>query len=1057
MVSLMIQNRFALALTSGLAFGLAACGGSSSSPGTSGSGAAMNVSVVSNGFGQLLPHTTTRLVNDEPSTQIIELRTIDDLVANVRANNPVLAGPIYPTSPILPTGQDGNQFMYARFTQPLMLDSILDPSPGGQASQGLTGAISVVALNPMTGETSPVQGRAFVGGQTYSGVVSGTPPLLPLQTWVELDGNGKPVATTVNGETPGLGFPGTQDDFGGSAELLSPNTFTFVVDSDGDLSTHESFPAGRHIRMRISTAVRGTGGAALQEQALASSLVGADTIAPEVLVAPPPLMSPQISPGNGDQNVDPMTDIRIEFSEPIQPLSLGDLPTGSPPDLSAAMQLMFGPSTSQTEVPFTILPVSIYDFSTWRLTPVFNFPGEGPAGQACGVFNRVDVFANTSQFLDLAGNTNSVPANTFFVTGEGPGLVNAPVAPEAIYVGFAGSNPGIGIVDLNGFGQTTGNPAFTASSPVLIEGESNFPNNPNVRFQGALMRPALTPGTCTFNGGSPGIFRLILDSSLNSLLVRAPIALTINDMMLGHALDSTFNNGPSPFGCQSGGQNVGGNLCAQNGRKMIQAIQTGPNTMGPPINNNPIILTSDGENLISWAPHPNPPALIFPPPCVQPFLGGQEPTSTDTVGAGLANLLVPAANPFGQPLLGIPPAGLLTTEQNTWFYGPSLPQAQVAACAPYFIRQQIGQFMYVIDRGRRELIILNSNRLSVIDRIQLPDPTQMAMSPNLDTLAISNQDTDTVSFIDINPTSATFHRVIHTAVVGNRPSGIAWEPGNEDILVANEADSSVTVISGFSLDARRTVSSNLNEPFDVAITPRQTNFGFQRNVYFAYVLNRNGRVALFESGPDDVGGWGFDNIIGVAPTTFTSPQAIQPDHIDLRSAVWIAHAGPIDLKTENPLNSTEGAVSKLGIVSGLIGQVPLGGLLNALIPNLRSLVIGVTASVGEAELSGRPVDIAFDNLRNYGGLANVFTSFSAGVPLPSNGKALVRAVGGGPVNTNEPRFMFAAVPFPTSGSGSIDVINIGAGFTILDTNPFQPGTQSIPAPGVSLVMDYFRQ
>ena len=42
---------------------------------------------------------------------------------------------------------------------------------------------------------------------------------------------------------------------------------------------------------------------------------------------------------------------------------------------------------------------------------------------------------------------------TFFTTGQGPGIVNAPIAPDAIYVGMVGSRPGVKIVDLNGFGH----------------------------------------------------------------------------------------------------------------------------------------------------------------------------------------------------------------------------------------------------------------------------------------------------------------------------------------------------------------------------------------------------------------------------------------------------------------------------------------------------------------------------------------------------------------------------------------------------------------------------
>ena len=1061
----MNNNRLSVAVFAGLALGLAGCGGNSGdSPGSGGSATAMSLVTVSNGFGQILPHTTFRLdSNDEVTSEIIDLRTIDDLITHVRDFNPVRPTPLYNAGAQLPNAQPGNHFVYATFTQDIGVDSVLDNTTGGQASQGLTGAITVVALDPMTGETTQVPGRAFIGGATYAGQPVGNPPTVPFETWVTLDDDGNPVAEDVGGETPGLGFPGTEDNFAGSAILTSPRTFVFVADSDNDLSTHETFPSNRQIRIRITTATLAANGNALEEPALGSSIVGTDSITPEILVAPPPLMSPQVSPGNGDQNVDPMTTVRVEFSEPIQPLSLGDLPTGDPPDLSAAVQLQFGPETSQTQVPFTVVPESVYDLSTYRLTPVFNFPGQGPPTVSlCDDFSRVDISINPGQFLDMAGNLNSQPASTFFTTGEGPGLVNTPVAPEAVYIGRQGAVPGVSVIDLNGYGQTTGNPeANLPGAPVLVEGRSNFPNNPNVLLQGSIMRPALSPGTCTFNGGSSGVFRLTLDSSLNDLLLRPPLVLSVNDMMLGHALDSAFNNGPAPFGCQSGGQNVGGNICAFDGIKMITAIQTGPNTIGPPINNNPILLQSQEENLISWAPHPNPPPLIFPPPCVQPFLNGQEPTSEFSVrpvnqgGLGLTNQLVPG-DPFGEPLVGIPPSGLLTSEQNAWWYGPTLPQPMPSACFPYMIRQQVGHFLYVIDRGRREVIVLNSNRMTVIDRIGLPDPTQLAMSPNLDTLAVTNQNSDLVTFIDIDPSSSTFNEIIVNTVVGDRPRGIAWEPGNEDILVCNEGENTVSILSAFSLQTRKIVSSQLSEPFEVAITPRQTNFGFFRNVYFAYILNRNGRVAFFESGPNEVNGWGFDDVIGIASAVFNSPQTLTPNHVDLRSGIWVAHSGPLDPKTETPGDITEGAVTNLSVVSGIQGQLPLN-VISLIIPNFRDLVLGVITSIGEDSLSGVPVALAFDNMRNYGGLANVFSTFSAGVPIPTNGKGLTRTVNGGAVNNNEPTYMFVGVPFPPFGVGGVDVIAVDGGFNDVDVNPYQPGNQSIPAPEVQVLMDYFSQ
>ncbi len=687
---------------------------------------------------------------------------------------------------------------------------------------------------------------------------------------------------------------------------------------------------------------------------------------------------------------------------------------------------------------------------------------------ACGVFNRVDVTVNSTQIVDLAGNANSLPATTFFETGEGPGLINAPVAPDAIYVAAAGPQPGVSVIDLNGFGQSTGNPTFDPASLMFQEGWSNFSYNPNVRLQGSLLLPALQVGSCTVDGGSAGVFTTTKDSNLDDLLASSPILQGASDMMLGHALDSSFNNAPAPFGCQAGG----GNLCALDGRKLFQVMQGGPNTLIPAtplVLNNPILNTQIGaENVISFAPHPNPPPLQFPPLCVSPYIGGQEPTSIVVVlpppstppppgyvnGLGLRNLLVPG-DPFGNPAGGLPPSGLLSPEQNSWFQGPHAPQAQPSLCTNYLIRQQVGQFLYVVDRVRREVVVFNSNRMTPIERIDVPDPTSLAMSPNLDFLAVSNQSVGLVTFIDINPASSTFHSRVKTTVVGSGPRGIAWEPGNEDILVCNEQDSTLSIISAFSLEVRKTVSSQLNQPFDVVITPRQTGFGFQRNVYFGYILNRNGGCTIYESGPNAVNGWGYDDTIGRAPYNFRQPKSLQVDPLALTSAVWILHEGEINVQTGQSAPAGTGAASHLEILSANLGQLPLPP---GLAPHMRSMTMCVNVSLGTSVLSGIPVDLAFDDQRNYGGLVNFTTSFSAGSALPINGKSLVRVVGGTPANTCEPKYMFVAVPNPTFGSeGVVDVVDIGGGFNRVDVNAFQPGVQSVPMPGVVSLANYFRQ
>ena len=1053
----MKQYWSALTLLGTAAIVFPACGGGG---GSSGGSSSMDLSQVSSGFGQLLPHTTLRLdpATGQPTQQLLSIRTDADLIANVTQTNPILPVPQYPASAILPSGAPGNHFVYVEFTNDIDVASVLDGSPGAQANGNLTGTVTLVALDPTTGAITPVQARAFINGFTYGNTVipNSNPPALPFEHWVALDsGTGRPKALVVDGATPGANFPGVASDFTGAEKLVSTHTIVFVADTNGDLSDNETFPANRELRLRATTAVRNTKGTFQKRQATVTFTVGADTLRPEVARTPPPLNEPLVTPSNGTIGVDPLTNVRIEFTEDIQPWSLGSLPNGAPPLPSSAIGVTFGPSTATVSVPFNVKPISVYDLTTYELIPAFNFPGEGPDAFQCGVFNRVTVAINPQQLKDLSANQNLLGGSTFFDTGEGPGLVNAPVMPDTIYLGRSGAIPGLSVIDLNGFGQSTGNPTFDQDHPV--QGNSNFPNNPNVRLQGASMRPPLAPGTCTVNGGSAGVFTLTKDSSLNDLLVRAPILTSIGDMMMGHSLDSSFNNGPAPFGCQAGG----GNICAFDQIKIIN----------PTVNGNTLVPTGQGqingtisagaENLVCWAPHPNPPTLSFPPLCISPYIGGQEPTSIDIFATTL-NLLGPGdafGDPHHQPT-AIPPSGLLTPEQNSFFEGPSYNQTTVSACLPYMFRQQVGQYLYVIDRGRQEIVIMNSNRMTVVDRIPLADPTTLAMSPNLNLLAVANQLSDLVSFIDIDPNSATFHQIVQETIVGHRPRGIAWEPGDEDILVCNEADNSLSVISAASLTVRKTVSSQLDGPFEVAITPRQLCWGFNRQVYFGWVLNRSGRVAVYESGPNTVNGWGYDNIIGIAITTFNQPKTMQPDHVDLRGGVWIVHEGPIDSATGNVLPGQEsvGAVSKLVIESAIAGALPLN-FQSLSIPQFRDMYLGVPVSLGADKLSGVPVDIAFDDMRNVSGLPNTLSTFTSGTTVPVNGKGLVKNNPGCPniIANNHPRYMFVAVPTPLIGQGVVDVIRIDQNNSRVDTNAFLTGTQSVPAPDVQVLMDFFRQ
>ncbi len=1007
----------------------------------------MTILEVSNGFGLLLPHRVFRAdPQGLPTAEVVEIRRLDDL-RNATLNNPIFAPVEWPVAAQLPNGDAGNHFIYARFQQPIDIDSVMDASAGAAADSNLRGPISILAVNASTGITTNIVGRAFIGGQTYGAVNPDNSTELLLEKWIGLEG-GQPVALTPEGD----GFPGTQSaaGFAGAADLVSPNTFVFIPDADGDLSTIETFPAGVQIRMRMTREVRSKAGGLLEQAGLASTTVGLDSIPPEISVAGAD-NDPIIIPGNGDLDVDPETNILVEFTEPVQIRTIGELPDNAPPPLSAAVLLQFGPSSNVVTVPFAARPLSVYDLSRLELIPAYNFPGSGPVDQglSCGSFSTVRIIVNAGQFSDLASvpNVNTLSANTNFTTGEGAGLVNAPVLPDAIYVARGGSKPGISVIDLNGFGGGTGNPTYDDQNPI-VKGNSNFPNNPNLALQGSSLLPPIQRGTCTVDGGSAGVFSLAKDSALSDLLATSPILESVGDMALGHSLDNTFNNA-LPFGCQSGG----GNICASTGLKLVQIAAGGANTQAPStVSTFPIKTVSGAENLVSWAPQPNPPPLTFPPLCLSPLIGALEPTSIDTP---LNNLLTPGPLPLGNPAANQPPQGLLSPEQNGFFVGPSPPQQNIAACFTFMMRQQVGQFLYVIDRVASQIVVLNSNRFTVIERISLPDPTSMAMSPNLEFIAVTNQNADIVSIIDTNPVSASFHQVTKSINVGRGPTGIAWEPGNEDIFVCNQGEDSVTIISAFTLEPRKFLRNQINNPIEVAITPRQLGFGFLRGVYFAYVLNGDGSVALFESGPNGVNGWGFDDVIGQPSFRFDNPKTIQVDLANLNSAVWIVHENQIGLNGL-PTGETGGAAANLALTSGLFGIIPLdpGAFVS---PSIRDLGFSVVSTIGGNQLTGVPVDIAFDNQRNGTSLTNYSTQFSAGFPLSINGKSVVKPVNAAFAAVSAPQFMFLAVPNSSEGPGVVDVFNLGSGFGRFDTDPFLPGVQSIPAPGANGLCDFIRQ
>ena len=145
---------------------------------------------------------------------------------------------------------------------------------------------------------------------------------------------------------------------------------------------------------------------------------------------------PQITPGNDAVDVDPATSVRLSFTEPVQLDTVGSADNGETPGFSSSVTVRFGVGgQSETEVLYTVRPVSIFDFTQIELIPAFPFPGQGSELIPCDTFARVEIGIVQDQIEDLSGNLNTNSLSTFFETGVGSPIVNAPVAPDVVYVG----------------------------------------------------------------------------------------------------------------------------------------------------------------------------------------------------------------------------------------------------------------------------------------------------------------------------------------------------------------------------------------------------------------------------------------------------------------------------------------------------------------------------------------------------------------------------------------------------------------------------------------------
>ncbi|MFY9344042.1 MAG: hypothetical protein WAT39_16250 [Planctomycetota bacterium] len=972
--------------------GAGCTGGSKGDPDNRGD---FKVAAISTGSGSVYPYrirTTDSFGN--PTSTVVNIESEATLRQFVNGNNGVLPVATLPDTAVLPDGVPGNQFLHFTFTHKLQLESILSNLLADQANSGLSGALTILAYDPSTETSLPVRGRGFVNGRSYFNVNG----QLQLVEAVKADGNNVDVL-----DTRANGFP----SYAGAADLVTNKSFVFVADTDNDLATIEAFPANRLLRLVVTNAVRDTENDILEQEVGVATTVGPDNNPPQVLGY---LTTPQISPGNNDTGVDPTGSVLIRFNKPVQPNEVGtffDANLFTPPTGGVSLSVTIAAATFP--VIYYADPVSYGDLMTYLIKPAYNLPGQ----------SVVDLTVQTTTITSLPGSLIGQAVTTRFTTGEGPGVVNAPVAPEAIYVGIGGAEPGVSVIDLNGFGQGTGDPSNT-----------RWPLNPNIGVPGVV--PSMAPGTSNLDAGGRGVLTLTQDTLGSTRLLRDPVVGDVTDIHIGAPLDLVFNN-----------ENINRNASRSN-------------------QINELLGTAMVGNTITQPPVPNPPRLVFPPPNPNRAIFGEEPAVKSSLGppgalitggppagclaVGL-NLLV-QGNPFSSVQNEL---GIYGTLLNGVFVGPQPPPGSPPPpppFCPFTSRQQVGHFLYVLDRDNRQVVVVNSNRFTVLDTIQLSDPVSMAIAPNMTRLAVTNFASASVSFIDINPLSATFHQVVAETRVENGPTGIAWQPDGEDILVVSTDSNFLTIIGALDFTVRRRLGGFLNAPIDIVVSERYFGTGNVSGLYYAYILNSNGTIAVYESGPDGVNGFGFNDIIGsVTNVNFPRARAMMFDMSAGFGGIFIGHVDESGL----------GQVSRLSLTSTPLGVLPTKPVAGGFIlpPTYRQkewTVVqrfgGLSASTPVRDtMSGNSIiDLAADDLINSGartGQGGLLAPTFPTTPYIHSGKHTLKAVPGGFIAGANPRLMFIAL----SDVGNVDVFE------------FQTGTRvaTIPVPGVRVVSNYWRQ
>jgi|GEM_PF-1295334 len=751
----------------------------------------------------------------------------------------------------------------------------------------------------------------------------------------------------------------------------------------------------------------------------------------------------------------------------------------------------------ETPIPFRVLPVHQNNLASYIIHPLIDLPGsstdwsgdlpgEPPIPPQDTLRLRLEVMVYDYQKNTLTGQSYNYgwnPENLgvagfhgerFYDMGQnysktysvrlGPRYVNAPVSPNVIYTGMG--RGGIGAIDLDGNGFATNDPGtgrqrlVTSSTYFNPFGSSQYGTGNNYAYPVGLGNETPIPGV---NEGGRGWWRdldpakdaLVRDSNGSAHLYprnRPGMSqVHYSDLVVGDFLDTLYSDRSNPYNS------------SQNRSDLVFPTY-------PEVYNN---------NLISTPPTPNPPPLTLPV--------GMRPVEIILDELGLAEkgaFVILGAEVF-PPELDSPPLtgprqwislehGSLTSPpqysdkpfppnppgSGPWAldrYIQSGPMAETSTfgfAAEFGSRQQIGNFLFAADRANDTVDVLNSNTMEKITSLRgLHAPHGVAISPDLRSLYVTNRAAGTVSVFDVDPRSEDFLSLLAEIPVGDQPMGICCQPDYEDVLVCNYGSSTISIIDPKTNTVRKTLTRLLDKPIDVVAAPRQNLFGWGTSVYHAYVLNHGGdNVLVYESGPDGLGGIGWDDILGAVPLVgqngqtyekIEKPRGICYDPLYLNNIASIFNlVGGCFVAHSSPKGAT---VTRINFVDqqGPIYIDPAGS------PGFgkRKFLITAQWNVQDGHLSGNlaAADVALPDFNRYewlyGNLTQTPYVTNLGAlgnnplhTLPINNKHPIRVLAGSAVPTWLPEQLFISYP----DTNVLDVLEIATGRVTTVTGLPQP-------------------